>query len=323
MSEETRSDRLTLRFLAAPSEVTVSGRAVPAGRVLEWIDKAAYACAVGWSGNYCVTAYVGDVNFSQPILPGELIEVHARIVLTGTSSMHILVRVESTDVRSRKFSHAMSCILVMVAVDSSGKPCPVPEWVPWSTGDETLRDRAKERIRPRRAIQELTLGQEYSNNGTTPRTVFRFLAAPGDANWGGNAHGGTVMRWIDEAAYACAASWSSETAVAVYAGGIHFHRPIHIGDIVEVDARLIHTGPHSMHVSIRVASSSVTSPRDLGLTMQCISVFVDPDDSGKAAEISPLTLMTDEDIRLDAYAQQLIGLRKSLAVIPAGLARES
>jgi acyl-CoA hydrolase len=30
--------------------------------------------------------------------------------------------------------------------------------------------------------------------------VFRFLAAPADANWGGKAHGGTVMRWIDEAA---------------------------------------------------------------------------------------------------------------------------
>ncbi|MEB0015106.1 acyl-CoA thioesterase, partial [Glaciimonas sp. Cout2] len=76
--------------------------------------------------------------------------------------------------------------------------------------------------------------QEYTGVGTTPRTVFRFLAAPSAANWGGNAHGGTVMRWIDEAAFACAASWSSESAVAVYSGGIHFYRPIRIGHIVEV-----------------------------------------------------------------------------------------
>ena len=316
-------DRLTLRFLAAPSEVTVSGHAVPAGRVLEWIDKAAYACAVGWSANYCVTAYVGDVNFSQPILPGELIEVHARIVLTGKSSMHILVRVESADVRGREFREAMSCILVMVAVDADGKPRAVPEWTPWSEGDVTLRDRAQARIEPRRAIQKVTMRQEYSDLGTTPRTVFRFLAAPGDANWGGNAHGGTVMRWIDEAAYACAASWSSEAAVAVYAGGIHFHQPIRIGDLVELDARLIHTGPHSMHVSIRVSSGRTTAPRQLQLTTQCMSVFVDPTDSGGAADIRPLPLITSEDIELDDYARHLIDLRKALAVIPPGLSRES
>ncbi|MEB0303692.1 acyl-CoA thioesterase, partial [Mucilaginibacter sp. 5C4] len=68
------------------------------------------------------------------------------------------------------------------------------------------------------------------------------------------------MRWIDEAAFACAASWSSESAVAVYSGGIHFYRPIRIGHIVEVDARLIHTGPSSMHISIRVRSGSPRTP---------------------------------------------------------------
>ena len=30
--------------------------------------------------------------------------------------------------------------------------------------------------------------------------TLRFLAAPSDVNWGGKVHGGTVMRWIDEAA---------------------------------------------------------------------------------------------------------------------------
>ena len=323
MSSEPRQDRLTLRFLAAPSEVTVSGRAVPAGSVLEWIDKAAYACAVGWSGAYCVTAYVGDVNFDQPILPGELIEVHARIVLTGTSSMHVLVRVASTDVRRRDFNQAMNCIVVMVAVDSEGRPCSVPEWTPWSAGDEVLRERARARIESRHVIQEVSARQQYSDLGTTPRTVFRFLAAPSDANWGGNAHGGTVMRWIDETAYACAASWSSEAAVAVYAGGIHFHRPIHIGDVVEVDARLIHTGAHSMHVSVRVSSGRVSSPRDLQLTTQCISVFVVPTESGHVAEIRTLPLITSEDVVLDDYARHLIELRKTLAVIPGGLSRES
>jgi len=94
------TDRVTLRFLAPPGDVSAAGGAVPAGRVMEWIDRAAYASAVGWSGRYCLTAYVGDVHFTHPILPGELVEVHARIVLTGRSSMYVLVSVESSDVRA-------------------------------------------------------------------------------------------------------------------------------------------------------------------------------------------------------------------------------
>ena len=42
-----------------------------AGRVLEWIDKAGYAAAAGWSGTYAVTAYVGNVRFTRPVEVGE------------------------------------------------------------------------------------------------------------------------------------------------------------------------------------------------------------------------------------------------------------
>lgn len=74
---------ITLRFLAAPTEVATLGGAVQGGRILEWIDKAAYACAVGWSGSYCVTAYVGNIKFTRSIESGHLVEVEARLVHTG------------------------------------------------------------------------------------------------------------------------------------------------------------------------------------------------------------------------------------------------
>ena len=63
----TGQSELTLRFLAAPTDVAFLGGSVHGGRVLEWIDKAAYALAVGWSGHYCVTAYVGNIHFARPI----------------------------------------------------------------------------------------------------------------------------------------------------------------------------------------------------------------------------------------------------------------
>jgi len=84
--------------------------------------------------------------------------------------------------------------------------------------------------------------------------TFRFLSEPSDVNFGGKVHGGAVMKWIDQAAYTCAVNWSSQYCVTVYVGGIRFLNPIHIGDIVEVQARLIYTGRSSMHISVDIAT---------------------------------------------------------------------
>ena len=54
------------------------------------------------------------------------------------------------------------------------------------------------------------------------KTIFQFISEPGDVNYGGNVHGGSVMKWIDQAGYACASSWSSSYCVTVYVGGIRF-----------------------------------------------------------------------------------------------------
>ena len=62
----TKDSHIVLRFLAAPMDITYGGT-VHGGKLLEWIDKAGYACAAGWSGRYCVTAYVGDVRFTRPV----------------------------------------------------------------------------------------------------------------------------------------------------------------------------------------------------------------------------------------------------------------
>jgi acyl-CoA hydrolase len=60
-----REREITLRFLAEPTDVNFGGK-VHGGAVMKWIDQAGYACAVGWSGQYCVTVYVGGIRFHSP-----------------------------------------------------------------------------------------------------------------------------------------------------------------------------------------------------------------------------------------------------------------
>ena len=52
--------------------------------------------------------------------------------------------------------------------------------------------------------------------------TFRFLAEPASVNFGGKVHGGALMKWIDETAYACAATWSGNYCVTVSVGNIRF-----------------------------------------------------------------------------------------------------
>ena len=305
------NDVMTLRFLAAPTDVSEDGVTVQAGSVLEWIDKAGYACAVGYSGSYCVTAYVGNVHFKRAIESGDLIEVNARVVHTGRTSMQVVVTVDAADVHKHIFRPAMDCILVFVAMDEQGRPRPVPQLEPADAEAVQLAAGAAERIAARAEIRDAMQAQEYTDAGTLQRETFSFLAAPTDVNWGGNAHGGTVMRWIDDVARACAMGWCGAEAVAVYSGGIHFMAPIHIGDVVELQSRLIHTGPHSMHIAIHVRARD---PRgsDWRETTRCMSVFVTRDASGRAAPVPQAVLSSDEDFRLDAHALDLVSRRAKL-----------
>jgi acyl-CoA hydrolase len=114
---------LTLRFLAAPTDVSLGGT-VHGGKILEWIDRAGYACAVGWSGRYCVTAYIGNVRFTRPVQIGQVVEVQARLIYTG-SSMHILRTVQSADPKDGVLRETTQCLSVFVAVDEDGRPTEV------------------------------------------------------------------------------------------------------------------------------------------------------------------------------------------------------
>ncbi len=93
---KARSHQTIHRFRVEPADVGIVGF-VDGGKLLEWIDNAAYAAAAHWSGRYCVTASVGNIHLDRPISVGELVEVHASLVYTGRSSMHILITVYSSD----------------------------------------------------------------------------------------------------------------------------------------------------------------------------------------------------------------------------------
>jgi uncharacterized protein (TIGR00369 family) len=143
------------------------------------------------------------------------------------------------------------------------------------------------------------------------RTVLRFLAEPGHVNFGGKVHGGALMKWIDQAGYTCAAQWSGSYCVTVYVGGIHFLQPIQVGNVVELQAQVIHTGTTSMHIMIDIHAGDPKSATRVRCA-HCVIVFVALDDDNRPRPVPRWTPATAHDRALEGYAARLVGLRKAM-----------
>ncbi|GEA11747.1 acyl-CoA thioesterase [Alteromonas sp. KUL49] len=97
---------------------------------MKWIDQAAYACAAQWSGKYCVTVSANAIRFIKPIKVGQIVNLQAQLVHTGTSSMHIYVVVQSCSPTTNEMKVTNRCFITFMATDGAGKPVAVPSYIP-------------------------------------------------------------------------------------------------------------------------------------------------------------------------------------------------
>ncbi len=143
------------------------------------------------------------------------------------------------------------------------------------------------------------------------KMIFQFISEPGDVNYGGNVHGGSVMKWIDQAGYACASAYSSCYCVTVYVGGIRFYSPIKIGHLIKVEAEVIYTGKTSMHIAINVYSRNIKR-NDFEKKTHCVIVFVAVDDEGQPVVVPKFEPQTEQAKKMEQYAIKLMDLRRNI-----------
>jgi|TARA_Y100000296_G_scaffold74515_1_gene93191 acyl-CoA hydrolase len=144
-----------------------------------------------------------------------------------------------------------------------------------------------------------------------PSTTFRFLAEPTDVNFGGNVHGGIVMKWIDQAAYACAAQWSKCYCVTVSANGIRFIKPIKVGQLVEITASLVHTGSSSMHIYVVVKSGDATA-NTTTVANRCFITFMAVDSDGSQVIVPSYIPEDEQHMQLELVAMHAKDFAKRL-----------
>lgn len=308
------SIELTFREVTGTSkETTVAG-----GVVVDWIDKTAYACAASWARTACRTSYVGNMHFTVPVPRDTPVTVQARVVHTGRTSVHVQTRVLIRAEGGDGWTVCTECFMIYVAVGEDGEPVPVTPFEP-RTELERRRDvDAAQRMVYRRQVEE-TISSMPEGMGSSEALTLRFLADTEERYPDGKIRGGAVMKWIDKTAEICAERYCGYDVAAVLTGGVRFYRPITIGDLVEVDARLVLTGSKSMHVLVRVRAGD-RRERHPEVVAYGLPVMVAPDGEGSARHITPWEPITDEDHAVAERARQLRDLRNATLLTPSPLA---
>ena len=141
--------------------------------------------------------------------------------------------------------------------------------------------------------------------------TLRFLAEPTDINSEGKVRSGAVMKWIDQVGYTCAAGWTATYCVTVYIGGLHFLAPIHVGEVVELQALVIRTGRTSLDIAIDVYARDPKST-ERRRTGHCVIVFVALGPDGRPAPVPQWHPRDELDQALEGYAVRLAELRRQM-----------
>ncbi|WP_150911726.1 acyl-CoA thioesterase [Marinobacter halotolerans] len=146
--------------------------------------------------------------------------------------------------------------------------------------------------------------------GSTTLTM-TILMTPDMANFAGNVHGGSLLKSLDEVAYACASRYAGTYAVTLSVDQVMFRQPIHVGELVTFLASVNYTGRTSMEVGIKVITENIRE-KLVRHTNSCFFTMVAVDENGKAVEVPPLKPETDLQIRRYANGEERRAIRVEL-----------
>ena len=119
------------------------------------------------------------------------------------------------------------------------------------------------------------------------------LMTPDMANFAGNVHGGTILKYLDSVAYACASRYSGSYVVTLSVDQVMFLQPIHVGELVTFLASINYTGTTSMEVGIRVVTENIQQ-RLVRHANSCYFTMVAVDAQRKPVAVPALEPVTEE-----------------------------
>lgn len=137
------------------------------------------------------------------------------------------------------------------------------------------------------------------------------LMTPDMANFSGNVHGGTILKMLDQVAYACASRYAGCYVVTLSVDQVTFRQPIHVGELVTFLASVNYTGSSSMEIGIKVIAENIHS-QVVRHANSCFFTMVAVDGEGKPTAVPALAPQTPDEVRRAGDAKLRRQLRQEL-----------
>ena len=118
--------------------------------------------------------------------------------------------------------------------------------------------------------------------------LLRTLAMPADTNANGDIFGGWVLSQMDIAGGVIANERAAGRVVTVAVEAMRFHKPIAIGDLVSLYAKILKTGTTSISVHVETWARRRSGQEDVMVT-EGIYVYVAIDDDSQPRPIPKST----------------------------------
>lgn len=141
-------------------------------------------------------------------------------------------------------------------------------------------------LEPRPQSQSLTQMTEY--------------VLPQHANALGSVFGGQIMGWVDLCAAICSQRHSGRMTVTAFVDSLQFEEPVHVGEVVRLEARVTAVFRTSMEIEVRVEGEDATT----GRRWPCVDAkltFVAIDGDHKPVEV-PALMLDSEEVRASQAA---------------------
>jgi acyl-CoA hydrolase len=134
------------------------------------------------------------------------------------------------------------------------------------------------------------------------RSVLVQWMGPTHANSAGFVHGGVVMKLIDEVAGVAAVRHSRSRVVTAGADRLTFLQPIHVGELLTLNASVNAAWHTSMEVGVRVQTED---PRtgEIRHTNSAYLTMVAVDGDGRPSPVPALIASSPDELRREAEAQ--------------------
>jgi acyl-CoA hydrolase len=134
---------------------------------------------------------------------------------------------------------------------------------------------------------------------------------PDMANFSGKVHGGTLLKYLDEVAYACASRYAGCYVVTLSVDQVIFREPINVGELVTFLASVNYTGRTSMEVGIKVVTENIRE-RSVRHTNSCFFTMVAVDEHSNPVTVPPLAADTPDGLRRQRQGLQRRQIRHEL-----------